>query len=150
MIDPVRTEEDLIRDEGLRLKTYRCKNDVLTIGVGHAVLPQDNISEGDSISLERAGKLLAQDIAIAWNGCVKIFGLWDMEQMPEPRQRALVNMCFQLGETKLRGFKEMIKAVLQRDWQKAHDECLDSKYAKKDSPGRASRVARVLLTGRDA
>ena len=146
MIDPVKTEEDLIRDEGIRLRPYLCSAGKLTVGVGHVVLPEDKLSKSDSISLERAGKLLAQDIAIAWNGCVKIFGLWDMEQMTEPRQRALVNMCFQLGETKLRGFKNMIKAVMQRDWKNAYNEALNSKWATQTS-SRAQRVAQMILEG---
>ena len=48
-------ELDLIRDEGIRLRTYRCTAGHLTIGVGHKVTPRDRISEGDTISLEAAG-----------------------------------------------------------------------------------------------
>ena len=146
MIDPVKMEEDLLYDEGIKLRTYRCTSNVLSIGVGHAVTHQDHLTEGDTISLEHAGELLAQDIAVAWNGCVKIFGLWDMEQMTEPRQRALVNMCFQLGETRLRGFKKMIAAVKARDWLTAHNEALNSKWATQ-TPKRAQRVVQKLLKG---
>lgn len=149
MIDPIKTEEELILDEGIRLRPYRCTQGVLTIGVGHVILAADHLTEHDSVNLEWVGRTLHRDIMTAWNGCVKIFDLWNLESMSEPRQRALVNMCFQMGETKLRGFKRMIAAILKGDWEQAKIECLDSRYARQ-TPRRARRVAEVLRTGRDA
>lgn len=143
----LQTELDLIRDEGVRLRAYKCSKGHLTIGVGHKLTPRELQSDMTEISLEQAGYLLHQDIGLALAGCYGIFGRWLFDGLSEPRQRALVNMCFQLGTAGLADFKRMVAAILRGDWIEAHKEALDSKWAKSDSPARAQRVARELLEG---
>lgn len=145
----VQLEEDLVRDEGVRLRVYRCTAGALTIGVGHKLTDREKQAGLSEISLERAGRLLHQDIGIAAGACHKIFGREQFDAFEEPRQRAMVNMAFQLGETRFRGFRLMIAAVKAGDWAEAHRQALDSKWAKKDSPARARRVAFPLLAGVD-
>lgn len=141
----LQTELDLIRDEGVRLRAYKCAAGHLTIGVGHKLTPREIQSDMTEISLEQAGYLLHQDIGLALAGCYGIFGRWLFDGMSEPRQRALVNMAFQLGTEGLANFKRMVAAILRGDWAEAHKEALDSKWAKSDSPARAQRVAKGLL-----
>jgi lysozyme len=140
-------ELDLIRDEGVRLRAYKCTAGFLTIGVGHKLTPREIQSDMTEISLEQAGYLLHQDIGLALGGCYGIFGRWHFDGLSEPRQRALVNMCFQLGTAGLAKFKRMVAAIMVNDWQKAKVEALDSKWARSDSPARAQRVAKELLGG---
>lgn len=140
-------ELDLIRDEGLRLRTYRCSAGHLTIGVGHKVADRDRLAEGDSISLEAAGLLLSRDIATAIGTANTIFGLDRFETMTDARQRALVNMIFNLGSGKFAGFRRMILAVKEHRWDDAARECLDSAYAKQVG-ARANRVANALKSGK--
>lgn len=141
-------ELDLIRDEGIRLRVYRCSNGHPTIGVGHKLTEREILTGLNEISLEQAGHLLHIDIGIALNGCASIFGRDRFDSFTESRQRALVNMCFQLGMQGLANFKRMVAAIMQGDWLTAHREALDSKWARKDSPGRARRVAEMFLEGR--
>lgn len=143
----LQTELDLIRDEGIRLRAYKCTAGHLTIGVGHKLTPREIQSDMTTISLEQAGYLLHQDIGLALAGCYGIFGRWHFDGLSEPRQRALVNMCFQLGTAGLANFKRMVAAILRGDWAEAHKEALDSKWARSDSPARAQRVAKELLGG---
>ena len=56
-------------------------------------------------------------------------------------------MCFQMGAAGLQGFERMIDAIFKDDWVQAHNEALDSKWARSDSPARAQRVAKMLLEG---
>jgi hypothetical protein len=42
----------------------------------------------------------------------------------------------------------MLSAMREGDWDKASKECLDSKYAKKDTPTRAKRIAYLIKTGK--
>ena len=140
-------ELDLIRDEGLRLRTYRCSAGHLTIGVGHKVADRDRLAEGDSISLEAAGLLLSRDIATAIGTANTIFGRDRFETMTDARQRALVNMIFNLGSGKFAGFRKMITAVKEHRWGDAARECLDSAYAKQVG-ARANRVANALKSGK--
>lgn len=140
-------ELDLIRDEGVRLRVYRCTAGHLTIGVGHKLTEREVLAGLSEISLEQAGYLLHMDIGIAMNGCASIFGRDRFDVFTEARQLALVNMCFQLGASGLSKFKRMIAAIMRNDWELAYDEALDSKWARSDSPERAKRVAKMLLEG---
>ena len=38
-------------------------------------------------------------------------------------------------------------SFMNKDWDKAADEMLDSKWAKNDSPARAKRTAQMMRTG---
>lgn len=141
------TELDLIRDEGIRLRVYKCTAGHLTIGVGHKLTEREVLQGLSEISLEQAGYLLHMDIGIALNGCASIFGRDRFDSFTEARQRALVNMCFQLGALGLSKFKRMIAAIMRNDWAIAYDEALDSKWARLDSPSRARRVAAMFMEG---
>jgi lysozyme len=137
-------EEDLIRDEGLRLRRYPCSKGHPTIGVGHKLRPHEqNITE---ISLTEAGRLLRLDIQHAIDGLENVFGTRCMDRWSERRQRALVNMMFNLGETRFRGFKRMIKNIELWNWALASVECLDSAYARQVGK-RAERVAKAIREG---
>ena len=139
------TELDLIRDEGIRLRVYRCTAGHPTIGVGHKLTEREILTGLSEISLEQAGNLLHRDIAIALNGCHHIFGRERFDGFSEARQRALVNMCFQLGRQGLTNFRKTIALIMQDKWGAAYTEALDSKWAQVDSPGRAHRVAKMFL-----
>ena len=144
-----RMEEDLIRDEGLRLRPYRCSAGHLTIGVGHRIQSTDRIEETGSTSLEVAGYLLTSDISKALGSANSIFGRERFDNMSDARQRAICNMIFNLGEEGFLGFKNMIAAIRADDWQAASRHCLDSKYARQVGQ-RAKRIAHQLRSGVDA
>jgi lysozyme len=138
-----RLEEDLIRDEGLFLHVYTCPAGYPTIGVGHMLRDHEHM---DVISLTEAGRLLRIDINDAVKGIENVFGMHCMDAWTEPRQRALVNMMFNLGESRFRGFKKMIAAVKRNDWHEAARQCLDSAYATQVGM-RAKRIADALRRG---
>ena len=92
---------DLIRDEGLALKPYVDSVGKTTIGVGRN-LDDVGITEAEAISL------LNYDIDRAISDAHR--ALPSFGDAPEPVQRALVNMAFNLGLPRLRGFKKMLKA----------------------------------------
>jgi lysozyme len=50
----------------------------------------------------------------------------DFQQLPINAQRVLLDMSYNLGKPRLAGFKNMLSAVQQRDFQKAADEMVDS------------------------
>jgi GH24 family phage-related lysozyme (muramidase) len=63
------------------------------------------------------------------------------------RRAALTSMAYQMGQTSLAGFPKMLAAVRVGDWQRAHDEALNSTWARWQTPARALREANMLLTG---
>lgn len=129
-----RLAQELLRDEGLRLKPYRCTAGRLTIGVGRNL-------DDRGITRCEALVLLDNDIKACW-GQLAVALPWVM-QAPEAVQEVLVNMCFNLGLAGLLGFRQTLdylKAGLRMD---AAEEMLRSKWAEQVG-ARAERLARKL------
>jgi lysozyme len=71
---------------------------------------------------------------------------WYRDQ-PEGVQDALMNMCFNLGLPRLKGFKRMIAALQAKNYTVAAQEALDSKWATQVGQ-RAKDVAVMLREGK--
>ena len=130
-MDAERLLKDLMRDEGVRLKVYRCPAGRLTIGVGR------NLQDVGISSME-AVDLLGNDIARVISELNAALPWW--RGVPEPGQRALANMAFNLGLTRLMEFQRMIAALRAGDYEAAAAEALDSKWAEQVG-ARAERIA---------
>lgn len=133
-------ELELIKDEGLSLIPYLDSKNNWTIGVGHKLK-----SECGPITLEYAGKLLAEDIKIAREAAMRIVPSFN--ELCEERQFVLISMAFQLGPTGLKGFKKMLLAIENKAYVVASQEMLDSKWHRQDTPKRAERLAKIMKTG---
>ncbi len=124
------------QQEGLRLKPYLCPTGHLTIGYGH------NLENG--ITPQIAEVLLATDIAFAQ---IEVGGKlpW-ADTLDEVRRFVLVNMCFNLGSTKLLTFKKFLAALQKRDYQTAAKEMLNSRWAEQVGQ-RAKKLAEMMQQG---
>lgn len=132
--------DELIRDEGLRLEVYKDSVGLWTIGVGHLLGPDKRMS---IITRAEATALLDWDIESAWDLAERLVpGAFD--QGHESRERALVNMAFNLG-SRLGQFKKFLAAVEKHDWSLAAVEMMDSKWAKQVG-ARAIRLRDQILT----
>lgn len=132
---------DLIRDEGIRLAAYTDSAGYLTIGIGRLI---DARKPGAGLRHEEALLLCENDIRACFDDLHQF--VWFMRLDPV-RQRAVLNMRFQLGVGGFRGFRRMIAALERSDLAAAAREGLDSKWASTDTPARARRVLRMLETG---
>jgi lysozyme len=65
------------------------------------------------------------------------------------RQRALVDMRFQLGPAGFRGFRKMLAALAIRNYAAAAHHARDSKWARTDSPTRATTITAMLESGKE-
>jgi lysozyme len=93
-----------------------------------------------------ARKQLVREICNAVNDYYNIFGF--TEEINEVRQRALVNMIFNLGAQGVKDFKKMCAAIYRGDWEKAAEEAKDSKWF--NQVGRRSRrIVEELRTGEE-
>lgn len=66
--------------------------------------------------------------------------------LTDARQNVLANMCFNMGWSKLSGFRLMLAAAKSGDYDKAATEMLDSTWAKQVH-GRADRLAALMRKG---
>ncbi len=133
MIDKT-VEEYIKRNEGLRLKPYKCSAGKLTIGYGRNI-------EDNGISLDEAEFLLSSDIRSVTEEIRRLIP--DFDSLELPQKTALIDMGFNLGITRLSKFKLMLKAVNARDFKTAAMEMLDSNYANQ-LPNRSSKNAELI------
>lgn len=141
--DLLAVKKDLTSDEGMRLRPYHDTKGYLTIGVGHNL-------DVKGISVRAAQVILEDDIADTLVDLDRYVPWW--HQLDHVRQRALINMCFQLGigsvreHTGLLAFERLLAALRSGDWTGAYRETLDSQYGR-EVPERADRVANAFLKG---
>jgi len=127
----------LKKHEGLKLKPYRCPAGKLTIGYGHNI-------EDKGISKRIAELILGEDLKEAMQELLRVMPAALL--VSEPRQNVLISMMFNLGTDKFLEFKKMIQAVEDRDFNKAADEMLDSKWARQVK-SRADELAAMMREG---
>lgn len=128
-------KEQLIRDEGRRLKPYRDTLNILTIGVGRNL---------DDVGLfpDEVDLMLENDIRIRRNSLSRFD--W-FTALDEARQGVVINMSF-MGIPRLLAFYKMIAALEVQDYERAADEMLDSKW-RRQVGDRATRLAQQMRSG---
>jgi lysozyme len=124
----------LMRDEGYRLKPYKCTSSKTTIGVGRNL-------EDVGLSDCEVMFLLSNDIDRVELECAKAFNFWSA--LDDDRKSVLLNMCFNLGITGLCSFKKTIGFIGIRDYKSASTEMLDSRWAKQVGD-RAVRLSKLM------
>jgi len=131
--------EMLKRHEGVESHVYRCSAGYETIGVGR------NISKsGLGLSDDEVGYLLENDIVRV----IKELSLeypW-FKNLDDVRKDAIIDIGFNLGATRLRGFKRALAAMEVADYKTASLEFLDSKWSR-DVKGRSTELAYMIETG---
>lgn len=142
MYDTPKLKQDLIRDEGLRKEAYKDTVGLWTIGVGHLLGTEMRMTR---ITNNEAMALLDSDIVDAEHALDRSVPFW--AQLDSVRQRALVNMSFNLGP-KLAEFVTFKKHLAAGNWPAAVTAMLNSKWAKQVG-ARANRLAKLIETGRD-
>lgn len=126
-------EDMLIRHEGMRATPYIDSLGVQTIGIGH------NLHK--PLSHAAILQIFKDDVNEAKNDCLHAFP-W-FADLSEPRQWVLINMCFNLGLTKLQGFYKFLAAVERGDYDTAATEMLDSLWSKQVKK-RAQELAALM------
>lgn len=130
----------LIRHEGCETFAYTCTSGKITVGVGR------NIDSDGGLGLQQdeIAYILANDIRRSKK---------ELEEFPwfpsldAVRQDALVDMCFNMGITRLRTFKKAMGAMENQDHQKAADHFFDSRWARQ-VPSRAIEICDMIRTGK--
>jgi len=125
---------ELEHDEGYRAKPYEDSEGILTIGIGH------NLAE-NGLPREIIMELLDRGIDQAEEALDKIWPAW--RTLDADRQRVLLNMAFNLGETRLRGFRRMWAALEAGDYETAGAEMKDSQWYRQVGPRAVRLIERM-------
>jgi lysozyme len=131
--------EMLKRHEGVRSKVYLCSAGYETIGVGR------NISEsGMGLSDDEVDYLLQNDIERVIKELSTEYRWFN--SLDDVRKDAMIDISFNLGATRLRGFKRALAAMEVADYKMAAKEFLDSKWSR-DVKGRATELCYMIEMG---
>jgi len=133
-MNKTRLKNTLVRHEGLRLEPYLCTSGKCTIGVGRNI-------EDRGISKETAMQMLDEDIELCLQELMERLNYF--EKLPEEVQETLVNLCFNMGISRLMKFKLMLGAIEAGKYDLAAKELLSSRYATQVGK-RAEELADIL------
>ncbi len=102
--------------------------------------------EGATITEEEAEVLLVDELKEAAQDFISIYRDCG-ENINDVRTEALINMCFNLGKTKMLKFRKMNAAIHRGDWMEAAYQARDSVWYKQVGK-RAQRIVKELATGK--
>ena len=133
-----RLSDMLIKHEGKRNKPYECTAGKLTIGVGRNLddmgLTEDEVLYLLDNDIQRCDTELLHNFKWYFDLC-------------RARQDALINLCFNIGITRLLTFTNSLAYMEAKDYEKAADEFLNSRWAEQVG-NRAIEVTELIRTGR--
>ena len=129
----------LKRHEGVESHVYRCSAGFETIGAGR------NISKsGLGLSDDEVDYLLENDIVRVIKELSSEYP-W-FKDLDDVRKDAIIDISFNLGATRLRGFERALAAMDAADYKTASLEFLDSKWSR-DVKGRSTELAYMIEMG---
>ena len=141
-------QEQLIRDEGVKLFVYDDANDNPVVPgytlVGHPTIGIGRALDVHGISMAEALYLNNDDIKDVQNGLLDSLP-W-LANLDVVRFAALENMAFNLGVNGLLEFTETLAAIKQGDYDLAAEDMLQSEWAQQVGD-RAKRLAEQIKTG---
>tara|TARA_R110001592_G_scaffold212347_2_gene464635 strand:+ start:193 stop:612 length:420 start_codon:yes stop_codon:yes gene_type:complete len=131
--------EMLKRHEGVRSHVYKCSAGYESIGVGR------NISKtGLGLSEDEVQYLLESDISRVIKELSSEYPWFN--DLDDVRKDAMIDISFNLGATRLRGFKRALAAMDAADYKTASLEFLDSKWSRVVK-GRSTELAYMIEMG---
>lgn len=145
-------KRDLLRDEGLRYKPYKCSAGYWTVGIGWNLeahgLPAEVMKplcdNSGRFNDHIIGELFDISLARAITDAENLLPNWPA--IPESLRRVFINMSFQLGYNRLSKFTNTLYAARNHDWAGVAEHMMDSKWAQRDTPKRAARLWSIVIT----
>lgn len=122
-------KEDLVHHEGYVTEIYLCSENYPTFGIGHMVTENDmehTWPVGTPVTDERILQVFHDDCKVAIADAELLVN--NLSDHPDFVSRVLVNMAFNIGRPRLSKFKNMLAAIEAKDYNRAADEMIDSKW----------------------
>jgi lysozyme len=116
-----RLKKLLQKHEGFRSKPYLCSAGKTTIGYGRNL-------DDNGISVSEAEILLQNDILDCIHEANNTFPWY--KHLSPTRQGVVLSMIFNLGITRFFKFKKTIEHIKNKEYEKAGEEMLNSRWAK--------------------
>ena len=116
--------EMLRKHESVETHAYECSANKITVGVGRNI----DKDGGIGLSNDEIDYLLANDIKRV-NGELQRSFDW-FNSLDQVRKDAMIDLCFNIGLPRMKGFKKALAAMDGVDYDTAALEFLDSRWAK--------------------
>ena len=126
--------------EGFRDHIYKDTEGFATIGWGHKVVHEDNFEDGKTYTKEELQEVFDNDLRKALGLARQLMEENDVRDLPTTAQHTITEMCFQLGKSGVSKFRNMWKALQNRDFNMASLEMLDSKW-NRQTPNRCKKLS---------
>ena len=134
--------ESVKKHEGYRNKVYLDTLGKRTVGVGHLCV--EDFWEDDKEYEEKfLMEILQKDLQQAIRGARSLMEEHGCADIDEKAEELLIEMVFQLGMTGVSKFRNMWKALAEKNYIGASYEMLDSRWAKQ-TPNRAKAMAKTM------
>ncbi len=121
--------EEIAEDEGCKFEVYLDHLGLPTFGIGALIKdgdPECGQPVGTPVDEDRVRQRFNLDIAVTIDDCRALYD--DFDDLPEECQHIIANMMFNMGRPRLSKFKGMKAGVDARDWNRAADEMVDSRW----------------------
>ena len=126
--------------EGFRDHVYMDTEGFRTIGWGHKVVHEDNFEDGKTYTKEELQEVFDNDLRKALGLARQLMEENNVRDLPTTAQHTITEMCFQLGKSGVSKFRNMWKALQNRDFNMASLEMLDSKW-NRQTPNRCKKLS---------
>lgn len=139
--------KELRSDEGVVYEIYLDSLGHKTAGIGRLItadMPEYDLPVGTKVEKETVERWFTEDVSRAIGDAQ--FVVDDFSSHPRRVQHALVNLAFNLGKSRLYGFKNTLALINARRYHEASIELLNSRYAEQVK-NRAMRVSGWIASG---
>ena len=134
--------ESVKKHEGYRNKVYLDTLGKRTVGVGHLCV--EDFWEDDKEYEEKfLMTILEHDLQTAIKGAKELMEEHGCADIDEQAEEILIEMVFQLGKNGVSKFRNMWKALAEKNYIGASYEMLDSRWSKQ-TPNRAKAMAKTM------
>ena len=136
-------------EEGLRLKPYYDHLGFPTIGYGELIGKKGDPLPDITWTEQQANEALDKKLKQAYKElpASKVTkAAWASLEGDTDRLAIFISLWYQLGLSRLEGFKSALEAIATKDWNKASEEMLNS-LAARQTPKRWKRQSKAMLTG---
>lgn len=158
---PAFVPSELKQDEGMRKTSYMDTTGNRTVGIGFnmdsGIAKQvwkrsgietsfdDVYNEEAGITDDEAARLANTAYAIAREDAESLVPRF--AKLSENRQKALLNLSYQMGKNRLSGFKKFLAAMNSKDYRLAGRELINSKWYEQTQESRKRRIVRQIVGG---
>lgn len=140
IVKMLRLHEGEVKTNGRHL-AYRCPAGYWTIGIGRNIDPENGIGLSD----DEVDYLLSNDVTRVVKELGSAF-TW-FSDLDEVRRDALIDICFNIGLPRLKGFEKALASMAEGSYDTASLHFLDSRWATQVGE-RSQRLATMIKTGK--